>query len=322
MLMSNAKQMPLGIFVAEPKWAMRELLVALIPGIVAFCYFWGWGVVANIVVAVTTAVVSEAVILKIRGIAVAPILEDYSAIVTAVLLALALPPYLPWWVVVIASASAIIIAKQLYGGLGNNLFNPAMVGYAIAMIAYPLHLTVWPSDVLMVARFDWAQAIDYSVNAGSEPYIATLTGATPLDLWRTDNSWQPRADPSMIHWNVINICFLVGGLWLLLRRLIHWHTPLAVLFTLLIAALLFPGGLSPLSSLWLHLGCGATMLGAFYIATDPVTSPRHPYMKILFGIGIGALTFIIRYSGSYADGFAFAILLMNLFVPLMNRYAK
>ena len=320
--MSNAKQLPLGIFVVETKWAMRELLVALLPGIAALFYFWGWGIIVNIIVAVTTAVVSEAVFLKIRGIAVVPILEDYSAIVTAVLLALALPPYLPWWVVVIATACAIIIAKQLYGGLGNNLFNPAMVGYAIAMIAYPLHLTVWPSDVLMATRFDWEQAIDYAVNAGSEPYIATLTGATPLDLWRTENGWQPHVENSMIHWNIINICFLAGGLWLLLRRLIQWYIPAAILCTLTISAVLFPGSLSPLSSLWLHLGCGATMIGAFYIATDPVTSPRHPYMKLLFGVGIGVLTFIIRYSGSYADGFAFAILLMNLFVPLMNRYVK
>ncbi len=322
MLMSVARRFPLGIFVVEPGLAMRELLLALMLGIVALCYVWGWGVIVNIVIAVITAVVSEAVILKIRGIAVMPILQDYSAIVTAVLLALALPPYLPWWVVVIASACAIVIAKQLYGGLGNNLFNPAMVGYAIAMIAYPLNLTVWPPDVLTATRFDWVQAIDYAVNAASEPYVATLTGATPLDLWRTDSDWQPRVETTMIHWNVINICFLVGGLWLLLRRLIHWHIPAAILCTLFIAALVFPGGLSPHSSLWLHLGCGATMIGAFYIATDPVTSPRHPYMKVLFGIGVGVLTFIIRKNGSYADGFAFAILLMNLFVPLMNRYAK
>ena len=320
--MSNAKQLPLGIFVVEPRLAMRELLVALIPGIVALCYVWGWGVIVNIAVAVTTAVVSEAVILKIRGIAVMPILEDYSAIVTAILLALALPPYLPWWVVVVATACAIVIAKQLYGGLGNNLFNPAMVGYAIAMIAYPLHLTVWPSDVLMATRFDWSQAIDYAVNASSEPYVATLTGATPLDLWRTESGWQPRVEASMIHWNVINICFLVGGLWLLLRRLIQWYIPTAILSTLAVLAVLFPGNLSPLSSLWLHLGCGATMIGAFYIATDPVSSPRHPYMKLLYGVSIVLLTFIIRRNGSYADGFAFAILLMNLFVPLMNRYVK
>ena len=320
--MSDAKQFPLGIFVVEPRLAMRELLFALFPGIVALCYVWGWGVIVNIVVAATTAVVSEALILKLRGIAVVPILQDYSAIVTAVLLALALPPYLPWWVVVVASACAIVIAKQLYGGLGNNLFNPAMVGYAIAMIAYPLHLTVWPSDVLMAARFDWDQTIDYAINAAKEPYIATLTGATPLDLWRTDSSWHPNSETSMIHWNVINICFLTGGLWLLLRRLVHWHIPTAMLCTLAIAALVFPGGLSPQSSLWLHLGCGATIIGAFYIATDPVSSPRHPHMKILFAIGVGALTFIIRHNGSYADGLAFAILLMNLFVPLMNRYAK
>ena len=320
--MPNAKQSTLGIFVVEPGQAMRELLVALTPGVVALCYVWGWGIIVNIVVAVISAVASEALILKIRGIAATPKLQDYSAVVTAVLLALACPPYLPWWVVGIATACAIVIAKQLYGGLGNNLFNPAMVGYAIAIIAYPLHLTVWPSDLLMETRFDWLQTISYAVNAGNEPYISTLTGATPLDLWRTDNDWQLRAESSVIYWNVINICFLAGGVWLMLRRLIRWHIPAAMLCTLTIAALAFPGSLSPFSSLWLHLGCGATMISAFYIATDPVTSPHHPYMKLLFGAGIGVLTFIIRQSGSYADGFAFAILLMNLFVPLMNRYAK
>ena len=320
--MPNTKQSTLGIFAVEPEQAMRELLVALMPGIVALCYVWGWGIIVNIVVSVICAVVSEALILKIRGIAAAPKLQDCSAVVTAVLLALACPPYLPWWVVGIASASSIVIAKQLYGGLGNNLFNPAMVGYAIAIIAYPLHLTVWPSDLLMETRFDWSQAVDYAVNAGNEPYISALTGATPLDLWRTDSDWQLRAETSVVYWNAINLCFLAGGLWLLLRRLIRWHIPAAMLCTLAIAALVFPGNLSPLSSLWLHLGCGATMISAFYIATDPVTSPHHPYMKLLFGAGVGVLTFIIRQSGSYADGFAFAILLMNLFVPLMNRYAK
>ena len=316
------KQAPLGIFVTEPKRAMRELLVALIPGVVALCYVWGWGIIVNIAVSVATALLSEAIILKLRKITVLPILQDYSAVVTAVLLALALPPYLPWWIVGIASACAIVIAKQLYGGLGNNLFNPAMVGYAIVMIAYPLHLTVWPSELLMTTRFDWLQAIDYALHADTPRYIATLTGATPLDLWRNDDTWQLHADSSVIYWNIINASFAAGGLWLLLRRYIQWYIPAAMLLTLTIAAVLFSDNLSPLSSVWLHLGCGATMISAFYIATDPVTSPRHPYMKLLFGGGIGILVFIIRQSGSYADGFAYAILLMNLFVPLMNRYAK
>ena len=316
------KQPPLGIFVVEPDRAMRELLVALVPGLIALCYVWGWGIIVNIMVAVIVAVMSEALILKLRNITVLPVLQDYSAVVTAVLLALAFPPYLPWWIVAIASACAIVIAKQLYGGLGNNLFNPAMVGYAIVIIAYPLHLTVWPSDLLMATRFDWSQTIDYALYADDSRYIATLTGATPLDLWRSDDNRQLHADSSLIYWNIINMSFAIGGLWLLLRRRIQWYIPVAMLSTLTIAAVLFSDNLSPLSSLWLHLGCGATMLSAFYIATDPVTSPRHPYMKLLFGIGIGVLVFIIRQSGSYADGFAFAILLMNLWVPLMNRYAK
>lgn len=316
------KNPPLGIFVVEPAQAMRELLVALTPGVIALCYVWGWGIVVNITVSVITATISEALFLKLRGSAVRATLQDYSAVVTAVLLAVALPPYLPWWIIVIASACAIVIAKQLYGGLGNNLFNPAMVGYAIVIIAYPLHLTLWPSDLLSATRFDWAQTIAYSINADDERYIAALSGATPLDLWRTDSDWQLQSDTSVLYSNIVNICFMAGGLWLLLRGLIQWHIPVAMLLTLTIAALVSSGSLSPTSSVWLHLGCGATMISAFYIATDPVTSPRHPYMKLLFGASVGLLTFIIRQSGSYADGFAFAILLMNLFVPLMDRYAK
>ena len=312
----------LGIFVVEPSRAMCELLVALMPGIIALCYVWGWGIIINIAISVITAIVAEAFILRIRNIPVLPILQDYSAVVTAVLLAIALPPYLPWWIVSIASACAIVIAKQLYGGLGNNLFNPAMVGYAIAIVAYPLHLTLWPSDLLMTTRFEWQQAIDYAVNGANESHIVALTGATPLDLWRSDNTWQPHATNSVRHWNIINIGFALGGLWLLLRHLIQWHIPIAMLCTLAIMAIVLPDDLPSLSSLWLHLGCGATMLSAFYIATDPVTSPRHPYMKLLFGASIGLLVFVIRREGSYADGFAFAVLLMNLFVPLMNRYAK
>jgi len=313
---------PLGIFAVEPAQAMREVLLALLPGIVALCYFWGWGIVVNLVLSVSTAVAAEALILRLRNIPATPALQDYSAVLAAVLLAIALPPYLPWWVVSVAAAAAIVIAKQLYGGLGNNLFNPAMVGYAIAIVAYPLHLTVWPSDALLTARFDWTQAINYAVGAGGEHAIAALTGATPLDLWRTDLNWQPHTEPSMSHWNIINASFLIGGLWLLLRRIVQWYIPCALLTTLAVSAMLSAQPLSVLAALWLHLGCGATMVGAFYIATDPVTSPRAPAMKLLFGCGIGALTFIIRQNGSYADGFAFAILLMNLFVPLMNRYAK
>ncbi|MBC6413498.1 MAG: RnfABCDGE type electron transport complex subunit D [Chromatiales bacterium] len=322
MLSISRERVPLGIFVVMPNRAMGELLVSLMPGIIALCYVWGWGVIINIVVAVISAIASEALILRIRNIPPLPVLQDYSAVVAAVLLAVAFPPYLPWWIVSIASACAIVIAKQLYGGLGNNLFNPAMVGYAIAIVAYPLHLTVWPSDLLMTMRFDWQQAIDYAIHGANESYIATLTGATPLDSWRTDNAWQPHAETPLIHSNIINIAFATGGLWLLLRRLIQWYAPVAMLCALTTAAAVFPGHLPPLSSMWLHLGCGATMLGAFYIATDPVTSPRHPYMKLLFGAGVGILVFIIRQGGSYADGLAFAILLMNLFVPLMDRYAK
>ena len=315
-------QTSLGIFVVAPRHAMGELLIALMPGIIALCYVWGWGIIINITISVITALASEALILRIRNTPISPRLKDYSAVVTAVLLALALPPYLPWWIVCIASACAIVIAKQLYGGLGNNLFNPAMVGYAIVILAYPLHLTVWPSDLLMTTRFDWQQAIDYAINAANESHIAALTGATPLDLWRTHDNWQLYPEDSVLYSNIINISFAAGGLWLLLRGLIQWYIPIAMLCTLTIVATVFANDLSPLSSMWLHIGCGATMLSAFYIATDPVTSPRHPYMKLLFGASIGLLVFIIRQSGSYADGVAFAILLMNLFVPLMNRYAK
>lgn len=320
-MINHSQQLALGIFGGEPKLVMRELIVVLLPAIIAMFYAFGWGVVLNISIAIVSAFLAESLVLRLRRIPLY-VLRDGSTVVTALLLALALPPHLPWWITAIASVCAVVIGKQLYGGLGNNLFNPAMVGYAIVIIAYPLHLTVWPDAALLNARFDLLSAIDYATKASGENYITRLTGATPLDLWRHTFGWNPRLPIDTLHWNIINLCFLTGGLWLLLRGIISWHVPCAVLATLAVLAMLFPVSLSPLSSAYLHLSCGATMVGAFFIATDPVTAPRHAKMKLLFGIGIGVLIFIIRRAGSYADGIAFAVLIMNMFVPLMDRYAK
>ena len=318
---NRERQLVLGIFGGEPKQVMRELVLALLPALVASCYVFGWGVVLNLAIAVASAVLAEALMLRLRCIPWC-VVADGSAALTAILLALALPPHVPWWLIVVASVCAIVIGKQLYGGLGNNLFNPAMVGYAIVIIAYPLYLTAWPDIQSLATRFDWSRAVDYAIRSGGENYVSGLTGATPLDAWRHDPTWQPHVSQDVLHWNLINAGFLIGGGWLLWRGIIQWYIPAAMLATLAVAAALFSGSLSFATSVYLHLGCGATMVGAFFIATDPVTAPRCVQMKLLFGIGVGALIFVIRQTGTYADGLAFAILLMNMFVPLMDRYER
>ncbi|WP_171899554.1 RnfABCDGE type electron transport complex subunit D, partial [Candidatus Marithrix sp. Canyon 246] len=159
---------------------MQQLLYALIPGIVVYAYFFGWNIVVNLFLATITALTCEALMLWLRKRPVRQFISDYSAIVTAFLLALALPPFVPWWITVLGTAFAIIVAKHLYGGLGYNLFNPAMVGYAVLLISFPLQMS------------DWSIILD------------TISGATPLETMKTELRWQ---------W--INAAFLLGGCWLL-----------------------------------------------------------------------------------------------------------
>ena len=316
---------------------MLQVIYAMVPGIIAYVYFFGIGVVINIAIATVAAIGAEALILAIRERPIAPFLSDMSAVVTAILLALALPPYGPWWLPVIGIVFAIIIAKHLYGGLGFNPFNPAMIGYATLLISFPKEMTTWYFPQEMLAHsWNIADAVSYIFNRQlpDAQTIDTITSATPLDHLKTQiglarhvtditASSKLYSELGGYGWEWINGGFLLGGFWLVYRRIITWQIPAALLVTLGGIALVFhliDGGryVVPL----FHWFAGATMLGAFFIATDPVTSSTTPRGRIIFGAGVGLLTYIIRTFGGYPDAIAFSVLLMNSLVPMIDYYTR
>lgn len=314
---------------------MLRVLYTLLPGIAAYVWFFGWGVVINISIAVTAALASEALMLRLRGRPVLTQLRDGSAVVTAVLLALALPPLLPWWMTALGAAFAIIVAKQLYGGLGYNVFNPAMVGYAMLLISFPREMTQWlPPQSVATAFPDLWDSLRYAFTGALPVSIDALTMATPLDQIKTELGLnrtvsEIKAGNPLIGefggtgWEVVNLAFLAGGVWLMLRRVISWQIPVAMLGTLGFLATVFyltnpDGNASPL----FHLFSGAAILGAFFIATDPVSAATTPRGRLIFGAGVGALTFVIRAYGGYPDGVAFAVLLMNMAAPTIDYYTQ
>ncbi len=313
---------------------MKQVILACVPGLIALSYFFGPGSLLNVILASATAVACEAAILKLRNRPIGFYLKDYSAVVTGVLLGLALPPYCPWWVVVVGTASAIILAKHLYGGMGYNPFNPAMVGYVILLISFPLEMTQWAAPRTLLED---GQSLVGLINGLQQIWLGLpidgYTGATPLDLFKQNNAQliddfyaaQPlfsTAKWAGAGWEWVNVGFLLGGVYLLARKIFTWHTPVSMLVTLLVlSGLFYDGGSSESAgSPLLHLLSGATMLGAFFIATDPVSSAVSTKGRIFYGIGIGALVFIIRAWGNYPDAIAFAVLLMNFAAPFIDYY--
>lgn len=315
---------------------MLQVVYALIPGILVYAWLFGWGVLINIVLAALTALATEALMLRLRRRPLAMFLSDGSALVTALLLALALPPLAPWWIVVIGTAFAIIFAKHLYGGLGFNPFNPAMVGYVMLLISFPREMTAWPAPLsLRELDLGLGQSLAY-VFGGTLPGIATadaLTMATPLDSLKTQLGLNQSVDQITTRpifgmlggtgWEWINLAFLAGGLWLIRKRVISWHVPVAMLGSLALIAFLFhivnpEDYASPL----FHLFSGGAILGAFFIATDPVSGATTPKGRIFFGIGVGLFTYIIRVWGGYPDAVAFSVLLMNMGAPTIDYYTR
>jgi Na+-translocating ferredoxin:NAD+ oxidoreductase subunit D len=312
---------------------MKWVLIATLPGIVALTFFFGWGTLINLLLASLTAIGCEALILKIRQRSVGFYLNDYSALVTAVLLGLSLPPYAPWWVVVVGTSFAIIIAKHLYGGLGFNPFNPAMIGYVLLLISFPQAMTQWPLPEPLLADKTLLTISQSLSTVFLAAPVDGYTGATPLDLFKYQDgllveqiyTQQPlfsEAHLAGVGWEWINIGFLCGGLLLIYKRIISWHAPISMLLALsLLACIFYNGGSSESGgSPLLHLLSGGTMLGAFFIVTDPVTGATSDKGKLIFGASVGIITYTIRVWGNYPDAVAFSVLLMNFAAPFIDYY--
>ncbi len=306
--------------------AMQRVLLATLPGLLALLWWFGWGVLLNLLLAACGALATEALALRLRKRALPSGLGDGSALVSATLLALALPPYCPWWLPLSAAAAAIALGKQVYGGVGQNPFNPAMLGYALALLCFPQSMTHWPAPHAM----DLLAGLQQVFGLTDGLHVDAWAQATALDSLRINKSLTLdelfASNPAFGHFGGratqwINLGFLAGGLFLLQQRVIGWQAPVGMLGSLLVISLLCWNGTGSDShgSPLFHLLSGASMLGAFFIVTEPVSGPKTEKARLLFGVGVGLLTYLIRTWGGYPDGVAFAVLLMNLTVPALER---
>lgn len=321
---------------------MRQVLVATIPGILVLWYFFGWGLFIQLVIASVCAVVSEAIVLKLRGKNWRRAIQDSSALVTAFLLAISLPALAPWWLIALGVSFAIVFVKQLYGGLGNNPFNPAMAAYVLLLISFPILMSSWVPSYEMwgqqLGLWDSLNLIFVGSTTTGISYTELINGfdgystATPLDYMK--NQLRLELMPSEIAtqtefklmtsgWMWANLAFLFGGLYMIWRKTIDWRLPAALLAGLSGTALIF-NLLAPeqYPSVLFHLLSGGTMFAAFFIVTDPVSASTTPKGRWIFGIGVGILMWIIRTYGSYPDAIAFAILLMNMAAPTIDFYTR
>lgn len=305
---------------------MLKVLLALLPGIAAYVWFFGAGVLIHLVVASLAALAGEALMLKARGRPVGIFISDLSAVVTAWLIVLTFPPIAPWWLTASATLFAIVVVKQLYGGLGQNPFNPAMAAYAIMIVAFPALMSQWPHGGL-----DFATQL--KLIAGGLRELDAITGATPLDALRT--GLREATAPTTVQqvmasgaafgalggkgWEWIGAGYLLGGLWLWQQRIITWHLPMAFLAGIaIVSGALWAIDPRAFASPLFHLASGGTMLGAFFIVTDPVSGATTPRGKLFFAGGAALITVMIRAFGAYPDGIAFAVLLMNICAPLLD----
>ena len=318
---------------------MLEVLLATLPGLAAITWFFGWGTFVNVVWCSLLAVLMEAGVMKLRGRPVLFYIKDMSALVTAVLLALAIPPYTPFWVSGIGILFAIVMAKHLYGGLGYNPFNPAMVGYVVLLLSFPVQMTQWATPAPLLADAstlpDLLQSMSLIFGSAANSGIDAITSATPLDLLKQNSSLlleqlyaaEPvfsQASINTVGFEWVSIGFLLGGIYLIYRKVFTWHGPVGMLTAIVILPLLFfdGGSSASLGSSWFHLMSGATMLGAFFIITDPVSGATSNLGRLIFGAGVGILVFIIRSWGSYPDAIAFAVMLMNFAAPTIDYYTQ
>ncbi|WDH21605.1 RnfABCDGE type electron transport complex subunit D [Pseudomonas chlororaphis] len=309
--------------------AMQRVLLAALPGLLALFWLFGWGILINLLLACASALAVEAAVLRLRQWPLRPFLGDGSALVSATLLALALPPYCPWWLTVSAAACALLFGKHLYGGVGKNPFNPAMLGYALVLVSFPQQMTHWPAshglDLLGGLQQIFGIALDSTVPDAWAQATALdslrINKSLTIDELFAGNAAFGHFGGKGVEW--VNLAFLAGGAFLLQQRVFSWHAPAGMLGSLFVISLLCWNGSGSDShgSPFFHLLSGATMLGAFFIVTEPVSGPRNTKARLLFGVGVGLLTYLIRTWGGYPDGVAFAVLLMNLAVPALERLA-
>ncbi len=321
---------------------MWEVFLALVPAAAVAVYAFGLSSLMVLVVTTASCVLIEALYQKLAGDRITAL--DGSAALTGLLLALNLPPTSPWWLCVAGAVVAVIIAKQLFGGLGQNVFNPALTAREFLLISFPAQMTRWlvPSQAGKLPGHFMGlptnlighdgEVIKGAVQVTADK-VDMVTAATPLGILSEKGA---AALTQVDFWNLFighmtngslgeisALVLLAGGLYLLVRRIISWHIPVSFLGTMaVIAAITHAVNPDVYAPAHFHLAAGGAMIGAFFMATDYVTSPMYGMGKIIFGVGCGALTMIIRIWGGYPEGVSFAILIMNGLTPLIDRYVK
>ena len=287
---------------------MYGVLIALIPAFLVSLYFFGLGALIATLTSVLACIAFEYLIQKYL-LKVKPTICDGSAIITGVLLAFNVPSNLPIWIIIIGALVAIGIGKMTFGGLGNNIFNPALVGRVFLLISFPVQMTTWPKPEVL-----------------STSYLDATTAATPLGLLKQGLPIEATTT-DMLLGNVGGslgeigaIALLIGLAYMLIRRIITWHIPVSILVSAFVFAYLVSGFDCQYATQQLLLG--GMLLGAIFMATDYVTSPMSKKGMIIYGVCIGLLTIIIRRYGAYPEGMSFAILIMNAVTPLINKYVK
>lgn len=318
--------------------AMTLVMWALAPATLFNFWLFGWPAILLFATTIAACVAVEAICLQVAGKDIGFFLRDGSAILTGWLLAMSLPPWAPWWTGLVGAIASIAITKQAYGGVGQNLFNPAMVARVVLLISFPVVMTTWVSPAPLFSQHapDFAQAV--GITFGGQPLDA-MTSATALGHVKTELTRGVSVPESSVGLpgladslmgmrsgslgETSSVLILLGGLFLLLRRIISWHIPAALVAGVMAPALL-AHAIDPAryAGPVFHLFSGATFLGAFFIATDYVTSPVSKPGKLIFGFGCGLLTWIIRTYAGYPEGMAFAVLLMNALTPIIDQYTR
>ncbi|MBK8753961.1 MAG: RnfABCDGE type electron transport complex subunit D [Candidatus Competibacteraceae bacterium] len=318
---------------------MRAVLWALLPAILYGIGLFGWPALNLLVITVLSGLAGEALCLWLAKKPIQVGLRDSSALMTGVLLALSLPPWAPWWIGVIGGLFAIVIGKQVFGGIGQNLFNPAMLARVMLLVSFPVEMTLWlePRPLFFSQSPSFWEGL--AITFHGIPNIDAVSGATLLGNIRTELSLShPLSQILSNHYHPVTdalgatggslgetgaVLLALGGGWLLWKRVITWHIPAAMLATVMLLA----GGFhladpQRFTDPLLHLLSGSLIMGAFFIATDPVTSPTAPLGQIVFGAGCGLLIYVIRTWGGYPEGVAFAVVLMNAMTPIIDHYIR
>jgi Na+-translocating ferredoxin:NAD+ oxidoreductase subunit D len=300
---------------------MYGVVIALLPALAASVYYFGTGAIIVTLTSVLSCVAAEYLIQRFI-LKVKPSISDGSAVVTGLLLAFNVPSNLPVHIIVIGAIIAIGVAKMTFGGLGNNPFNPALVGRVFLLISFPVQMTSWP--VPSGFKTGYADAVTGATPLGmlsegvkNGEAVSTIMEKIPSHM----QMFYGRMGGSM--GEVAAAALIIGGIYLLWKKIITWHIPVSILVTVaLFTGILWLADPVKFADPMFHLLTGGLMLGAIYMATDYVTSPMTPRGMIIYGIGIGVITVLIRTWGAYPEGVSFAVLIMNAFVPLLNMYIK